>query len=154
RQHADRRNVTVQLYNTGKVDPPRVWDFPVARGTIRTATGHLGDFELTIDGFAQPLPSSRSTLRFGPPRDGAVSRCDLVLDLSGGTPLFPAHDLHDGYLRVDPRDRAGLIGALWKAADLVGEFDKPRYIDFSAELCAHSRSRITGCTRCLDVCPT
>ncbi|TIL27425.1 MAG: 4Fe-4S dicluster domain-containing protein, partial [Mesorhizobium sp.] len=32
--------------------------------------------------------------------------------------------------------------------------DKPRFIDFSADLCAHSRSRITGCTRCLDLCPT
>src|SRR6202012_115321 len=37
---------------------------------------------------------------------------------------------------------------------LVGEFDKPRFVDFRSELCAHSRSRITGCTRCLDVCPT
>src|SRR3546814_16445327 len=43
---------------------------------------------------------------------------------------------------------------MWKAADLVSEFDKPRYIDFSADLCAHSRSRITGCTRCLELCPT
>ena len=41
-------------------------------------------------------------LTFGPPRDGAVSRCDIVLDLSGGAPLFPAADLRDGYLRADP----------------------------------------------------
>jgi ferredoxin len=36
----------------------------------------------------------------------------------------------------------------------VGEFDKPRFIAFTADLCAHSRSGITGCTRCLDLCPT
>ena len=77
-----------------------------------------------------------------------------MLDLSGGDPLFPAHDLRDGYVRADPRDPAAVAEALWKAADLVGEFDKPRFIDFSAELCAHSRSRITGCTRCLELCPT
>src|SRR5690606_2153447 len=48
----------------------------------------------------------------------------------------------------------GVIDAIAKAADLVGEFDKPRYINFSADLCVHSRSRIVGCTRCIDLCPT
>jgi ferredoxin len=41
-----------------------------------------------------------------------------------------------------------------RARDLVGSFDKPRYVAFEAELCAHSRSRIVGCHRCLDLCPT
>ena len=36
----------------------------------------------------------------------------------------------------------------------VGGFDKPRYITFTEDLCAHSRSRIVGCRRCLDLCPT
>jgi len=151
---ADRLDVTVLLTRPQDVTPHRVWDFPVAAGTIRTARGHLGAFELTVDGFAPPAPSSRAALRFGPPRDGAASRCDILLDLSGGTPLFPAHDLRDGYLKADPRDRAAVTAAIMRAADLVGEFDKPRYIDFAADLCAHSRSRITGCTRCLDLCPT
>ena len=91
---------------------------------------------------------------FGAARDGAVSRCDLVLDLSGGAPLFPAHDLRDGYLRADPADPAAVLTAVLKARDLVGGFDKPRYITFTEELCAHSRSRIVGCRRCLDLCPT
>src|SRR3546814_2998580 len=154
RQLAAKLDVTVLLSRPGEIVPPRVWEFPVTRGTVRTAVGHFGGFELTIDDFAMPAPSSRGALRFGPSRDGAISRCDLVLDLTGGTPLFPAHELRDGYLRVDPRDRAAVADAMWKAADLVGEFDKPRYIDFSADLCAHSRSRITGCTRCLALCPT
>jgi ferredoxin len=154
RQLADRLDVTVLLSQPGEVMPPRVWDFPVAKGTIRNARGHLGAFELTVDDFAMPLPSSRDRLRFGDVRDGAVSQADIVLDLSGGTPLFPAHELRDGYIRVDPGDRVAVAEAIWKAADLVGEFDKPRFIDFSDSLCAHSRSRITGCTRCLDLCPT
>jgi ferredoxin len=41
-----------------------------------------------------------------------------------------------------------------RTRDLVGSFDKPRYITFDPELCAHSRSRIVGCHRCLDLCPT
>jgi ferredoxin len=154
RQLAGKLDVTVLLSRPAEVMPPRVWQFPVARGSIRHAKGHLGSFELIVDDFAMPLPSSRRALSFGPSRDGAVSRCDLVLDLTGGVPLFPAHELRDGYVRVDPRDPAAVSEAIRKAGDLVGDFDKPRYIDFTADLCAHSRSRITGCTRCLDLCPT
>lgn len=154
RQLADEMDVTVLLTRPDDVTPARVWDFPVAQGTIRNARGHLGAFELMVDDFALPSPSSRQCLRFGAPRDGAVSKADVILDLSGGTPLFPAHELRAGYLKADPADRAGLAIAVAKAADLVGQFDKPRYINFSADLCAHSRSRITGCTRCLDLCPT
>ena len=92
-------------------------------------------------------------LRSGTPRDGAVSRCDLMLDLSGGAPLFSAPDLRDGYLRADPGDPAAVLRAVLKARDLTGTFDKPRYITFTEDLCAHSRSRIVGCHRCLDLCP-
>ena len=78
--------------------------FRSSRARSAPAKGHLGAFELTVDDFAQPAPSSRGALAFGPSRNGAVSRCDIILDLSGGTPLFPAHDLRDGYLRADPDD--------------------------------------------------
>jgi ferredoxin len=40
------------------------------------------------------------------------------------------------------------------ARDLTGTFDKPRYVNFTEDLCAHSRSNIVGCRRCLDLCPT
>ena len=41
-----------------------------------------------------------------------------------------------------------------KARDLTGSFDKPRYVTYTEDLCAHSRSKIVGCRRCLDLCPT
>ena len=126
----------------------------MVKGTIKSAKGHLGAFEIVVDDYAAPVPSSRGALAFGPPRDGAVSRCDLVLDLSGGAPLFSAADLRDGYLRADPGDPAAVLRAVLKARDLVGTFDKPRYITFTEDLCAHSRSQIVGCHRCLDLCPT
>jgi ferredoxin len=47
-----------------------------------------------------------------------------------------------------------VLRAVLRARELTGTFDKPRYIEFTAELCAHSRSRIVGCHRCLDLCPT
>jgi ferredoxin len=150
----DRLDVTVLLTKPGDIAPPRVTEVPIVTGTIVAAKGRLGAFELTIDGYAAPLPSSRGRLAFGPARNGAVSRCDIVLDLSGGAPLFPSPDLRDGYLRADPRDEAAALRAVMKAGDLVGTFDKPRYVNFTAEICAHSRSHIVGCRRCLDLCPT
>lgn len=151
---ADHLDVTVLITRPNAMTPPRVTEFPVVKGTIRQAKGHLGAFELTVDDYAAPLPSSRGALTFEPSRDGALSRCDLVVDLSGQPALFPASDLRDGYLRADPGDPAAVLRAVLKARDLVGTFDKPRYVHFSAELCAHSRSKIVGCHRCLDLCPT
>jgi ferredoxin len=150
----DHLDVTVLIRPPAYVPPPRVTDFPVVRGAIRSAKGYLGAFELMVDGYAQPTPSSRGALSFPTTRDGAVSRCDLVLDISGSAPLFTASDLRDGYLRADPGDPAAVLKAVLKARDLVGSFDKPRYVAYSADLCAHSRSKIVGCTRCLDLCPT
>ena len=37
---------------------------------------------------------------------------------------------------------------------MVGEFEKPKYFDFNPNICAHGRSGQTGCTRCIDVCPS
>src|SRR5262249_8752051 len=134
--------------------PGRDSDFPVVKGTIRSAKGNLGAFEVVVDDFATAAPSSRAELTFGPGRDGAVSHCDIILDVSGEAPLFAAHDLRDGYLRADPGDPNAVLRPVLKARNLVGSFDKPRYIPFSEHLCAHSRSGIVGCRRCLDLCPT
>lgn len=149
----DHLDVTVLIRPPAAIVPPRSSAFPVAKGAIRTAKGRLGAFEITVDDFAQPAPSSRSELTFGPSRNDAQSRCDIILDFSGDTALFPAADLRDGYLRADANDPAAMLRAVLKARDLVGTFEKPRYIAFTDDLCAHSRSRIVGCTRCLDVCP-
>lgn len=154
RMLADHLDVTVLIAKPRDITPPRITDFPVVKGKVRSAKGHLGAFEVTVDDYAAPAPSSRGALAFGPSRDGAVSRCDVLLDLSGDAPLFPAHDLRDGYLRTDPGDPAALLRAVLKARDLVGTFDKPLYVNFDADLCAHSRSKIVGCRRCLDLCPT
>jgi ferredoxin len=149
----DRLDITVLLSDAGDVAPPPAAAFPIRRGRIVKAQGHLGAFDLIIDGYAAPAPSSRQTLKFGKASNGAVSQTDILIDLSGGKPLFSGHDLRAGYLRADPADTVAVQQLLFKAADLVGTFDTPRYIALDATLCAHSRSRKTGCTRCLDLCP-
>jgi ferredoxin len=151
---ADHLDVTVMITKPTEIIPPATSVFPIVKGTIRNATGHFGAFELAIDDYATPRPSSRDAFDFEAPRNGLSSRCDLILDLSGGVPLFSSPDLRDGYLRADPRDPAAMLRAVLKARDLVGNFDKPKYIDFTATLCAHSRSGLIGCHRCLDLCPT
>ena len=47
-----------------------------------------------------------------------------------------------------------MLQAVLGARDLIGTFEKPRYIAFDATLCVHSRSEVVGCTRCLGLCPT
>ena len=150
----DQLDITVLIKPGAEIAPPRVTEFPVVKGNIRSAKGHLGAFEITVDDYATASPSSRGALEFGPARNGAISRCDIIFDLSGGPSLFPAADLRDGYIRVDPGDPAAILRAVLKARELTGTFDKPRYINFAEDLCAHSRSRIVGCRRCLDLCPT
>jgi len=150
----DHLDVTVLIEPPATVAPPRTSDFPVAKGRVRNAQGYLGAFELTVDDFAEAAPSSRGALAFGPSRNGARSSCDIILDLTGGPAFFPAADLRDGYLRADPGNPAAMLRAVLKARDLIGSFEKPRYVAYDATLCAHSRSKIVGCTRCLDLCPT
>jgi ferredoxin len=149
----DHLDVTVLIEPPAVITPPRAFDFPVAKGKVRNAKGHLGAFEVTVDDFAHPAPSSRGTLIFGASRNDTRSNCDIILDLTGGTAFFPAADLRDGYLRADPGNPAAMLRAVLKVRDLVGTFEKPRYVAFDATRCAHSRSQVTGCTRCLNLCP-
>jgi ferredoxin len=152
RQLSGVLDLTVLLLPGADVAPPRQTTWPVLQGRIARAKGHMGAFEMTVDAYAAPAPSSRARLDFGPARDGAVSRCDLVVDLTGGQALF--HHTRPGYLRADPRDPAAVAALVAEAGQMVGIFDKPKYIDFTPGLCAHSRNTKTGCTRCLDLCPT
>lgn len=79
-------------------------------------------------------------------------RFDLVLDLSA-SPLIRLPHAPKGYLAPgrDPLDQAK---AAQELLGLVGEFEKPRYAEIKPELCAHSRNRVVGCSRCIDVCST
>ena len=67
----DHLDVTVLIKPPAAVAPARVTEFPVVKGSIRAAKGHLGAFELTVDDYAAPLPSSRAALVFGPARNDA-----------------------------------------------------------------------------------
>jgi ferredoxin len=79
-------------------------------------------------------------------------RFDLVLDLSP-EPLVKAARQPQGYLAPgrDPLEQALAASAL---AQLVGEFEKPKFFVYDERICAHGRSGKVGCTKCIDVCST
>ena len=79
-------------------------------------------------------------------------RFDLVLDLSA-EPAIKLKQLPQGYLAPgrDPLAQALAAGLL---AQLVGEFEKPRFFAYEARICAHSRSAKPGCSNCIDTCST
>lgn len=135
-------------------DLPDSRDFDVVIGRLRRAQGALGGFAVTIDALQQVEPGGRGAFTLTPPRDGGVSECDVILDLRGTDPLFPAPEKREGYLRADPGHPPAVSAAILAASHLVGTFEKPLYVRTEPLLCAHSRAEQTGCTRCLDLCPT
>jgi ferredoxin len=75
---------------------------------------------------------------------------DLVLDLSD-SPIKSLHQLPQGYF-APGSDPAALARAVSQLSQMVGEFEKPKFFHYRANICAHSRSEIVGCTQCIDVC--
>ncbi|AXT35020.1 4Fe-4S dicluster domain-containing protein [Phaeobacter sp. LSS9] len=134
-------------------DPPHSRAYDVIAGQLRHAKGALGQFAVTIDQLQQLDVTGRSWT-WGEARNGGQSICDLILDLRGGQALFPAPEKRDGYLRADPKSAPAVAEATLAASQLIGTFEKPLYVRSEPLLCAHSRAGQTGCTRCLDVCPT
>src|SRR5216683_3946178 len=79
-------------------------------------------------------------------------RFDMVLDLSR-EPFVKAAQPPQGYLAPgdDPLEQALAAAQL---AQMVGEFEKPRFFAYDEKICAHSRSTKVGCNQCIDVCST
>ena len=135
--------------------PPRVRSLGVLRGRVAGLRGSLGRFRLTLDHPAAMRPSSRDAFAFARPAEAPADlEADLVLDLRGEGALVTGEAKRDGYLRADPARPASVLDATLRLQGLVGSFEKPRYVAYDAGLCAHSRSKRVGCTRCLDHCPT
>lgn len=106
-------------------------------------SGYLGAFNVRIAG-EEPLDLARALIQ----RDAF----DLILDLTP-TPCMSVDLPPPGYLLLDWQANHARQQTLADFAALTGEFDKPRYFQVNADLCAHSASGNIGCTRCLDVCP-
>ncbi|WBY03359.1 4Fe-4S binding protein [Ramlibacter tataouinensis] len=82
-----------------------------------------------------------------------TDRFDLVLDLRE-PPGFLQHALPQGYFHLPPAKAQGAaaLETVLRLRELVGEFDKPRFVAYKQKLCAHSRNGRLGCNACVDVC--
>jgi len=80
------------------------------------------------------------------------SQFDIVFNLSDQT-YFTQHQPPQGYF-APGADPVARIKAIAEIATLIGEFEKPKYFNYRANICAHSRNKKTGCTQCIDVCST
>jgi ferredoxin len=50
-------------------------------------------------------------------------------------------------------DEPGLSAALEQLSSLTGTFEKPRFFEYDAAICAHGRSGQIACSRCIESCP-
>ena len=84
-----------------------------------------------------------------------IHRGDAILDLSEA-PLLAREMLPPGYFHLSPADWADadlLAAQLAELESLRGEFQKPRYFDYDASICAHSVNGKEVCRQCIDACP-
>ncbi len=84
---------------------------------------------------------------------GRSDKFDLVLDLHD-RPLLDMPQPPQGYF-APGNDALALARAVRELAQMSsGEFEKPKFFEYKEKICAHGRSEITGCTKCIDVCST
>ncbi|RKZ36052.1 MAG: hypothetical protein DRQ37_04985, partial [Gammaproteobacteria bacterium] len=156
RQLGDPVNVAVFLTSLSNVvpfAPPKPastssaseHDVLVLSGPIKQLSGCLGEFSVTV-------PGGRGRDRDLAEIAGLSGRhFDIVLDLLE-SPLIQRELLPVGYF-APAGDEAALARAITEIPGLVGAFEKPQYFQLDTAICAHSRSGLTGCTRCLEACP-
>ena len=128
-------------------------NFKITKGNISKAQGYFSQFKLEINDFSEALSSSKSNIEFGDFFKSVDTECDIIIDLSENTPMFSGDHKRDGYFRASTNSPKDLLEIFSKSIDMIGEFEKPIYVNFNDSLCAHSRNEKSGCSKCLDVCP-
>jgi ferredoxin len=147
-QLADRLPCTLIVPSPAETEDPgtdkklqTAEDVRVFRGTSVEVTGYLGMFEVA---FCDAGGGEYSEQR-------RLEQCDLVLDLT--TPPRLRHELLPPGYYSPGEDPQALQRALDELPDLVGEFEKYRFVNYDPHRCAHGNGRVPGCRKCIEVCP-
>ena len=116
----------------------------VAAADLMDIGGYLGAFEVTVDvnGESQNLAGLMNL---------TSQTFDVILDL-GRKPAITLELPPPGYFAVSA-NRENMPKVLEEIAGLNGEFEKPQYVHYDPDICAHGERGIIGCTRCIDTCP-
>jgi len=120
-------------------------DVPVISGKPKKILGHLGNFEVIIERGQREVELAKVMNLAG----GGI---DIVLDLAR-VPLLRTELLPPGYF-APAGNSSRLDQALSDIPDLTGTFEKPGYVQYNPDICAHGERGIAGCTQCLDACPS
>jgi ferredoxin len=131
--------------DTQTTSPSRPEGIAVLRTEPASLQGHLGAFRVTAS-------HSNGPVDLGVPAGDDNGAFDLVLDLSV-PPLLDMEITPPGYF-APGADPERLEAAVAELPELVGDFDKPKFFNYDPAICAHGARGLTGCTRCLDACPT
>jgi ferredoxin len=116
--------------------PPVIADTEVVAAELVSLTGYFGAFALTLQRAGAALQEAAF---------------DLVLDCRAA-PAFAMHSPPQGYFHA--KSAMARAAALSELPEMIGEFEKPKFFAYKASLCAHSRSKKTGCNKCVTVCST
>ncbi|MEJ2515626.1 MAG: 4Fe-4S binding protein [Gammaproteobacteria bacterium] len=146
RQVREELDCTLFVPGEDSPHPASLDGIPVIRGGKPVLKGRLGAFEAGTAAGTEDEPQSLSRTL-----DSLPEKFDLVLDL-GEQPLLTQEIPPPGYYA--PGDDEALARALEELPQMRGEFEKPKFFEFDPEICAHGRSGLKGCTRCIDACPT
>lgn len=126
---------------------------------------HLSRLQVTVCSLGLALPASENLIitesmpeelsgwlgAFKATINGQHYTFDLVLDMNQ-SPMIQTVVAPLGYFA--PRDdKQALAEALQQLPDLIGVFDKPKYFNYKASICAHSRRGVSGCNLCQQACP-
>ena len=130
--------LTIAVLWIGSATPPTIGETEIVPGKLISLRGYLGAFELVFEPNADGAATTAQTAPF-----------DLVLDLRA-VPMFAMHQPPQGYFHAP--DQASLARARAELPDMVGEFEKPKFFAYKESICAHSRSKKTGCNKCIDIC--
>ena len=127
--------LTMAVLWTSSAPAPKSAETEIVTGKLVSLRGYLGAFELV---FEEQVGSVAQTAPF-----------DVVLDLRI-QPMFGMHQPPQGYFHAV--NDATLAKALAELPDMIGEFEKPKFFAYKESICAHSRSKKTGCNKCIDIC--
>ena len=117
---------------------------PVLRARAVDVLGHLGSFNVKVE-FGGEAHDLAGLLNL------SGGHFDIVLDLSR-QPFISLELPPPGYF-APGTNRERIAQMLEEIGGLSGAFEKPQYVRYNAEICAHGARGITGCTRCVDHCP-
>ncbi len=115
----------------------------IAYGKLTSLSGYLGNFnaELTVKGKQVNLATVYNT---------KLNSFDLVIDLNE-KPMLHQSLLPFGYF--SPQNDFELEEVIRTLPDMLGEFEKPKFFEYNADICAHGNSGLKACQRCINACP-